>query len=277
MFIKRSTRKKLSVQLPVRAPLYEEDYSNTEAKDVQLTPKSFFVNEGKSDEESEAAINNIINSYYEVGISEFQSPIKLIQANSSEKKKSTEAKKSCIKAKLIQKLKQDNFSRIANIFKESTSTNTGSTSNYQEPLIAKKQSSDDSLVNLESGDESPGKISDWHSPSKCTGNSGIISLILKQATMLRKNSKYKKQLLKAMHKATWTDWFMIGFSDTGDDYSLYGRKSHSLIKIVGKDNMPSSVAFTQIRKSFKYDWINQRFKDAIYCWDSDAVIIRSLF
>ena len=77
-----------------------------------------------------------------------------------------------------------------------------------------------------------------------------------------------------MQNTAWTDWFMVVFKDSSDAMGLYGRNNHVLIKIGGSSEMPEKVAFTMLIKSFKFVQANLRFKDTIYCWDADALIIR---
>ena len=61
--------------------------------------------------------------------------------------------------KLVQSLKTENLSKLENFFKDSTSTNkTASTLKNKKN---KEELSDDSLVNLESGDESRMHKKNW--------------------------------------------------------------------------------------------------------------------
>ena len=61
--------------------------------------------------------------------------------------------------KLVQSLKTENLSKLENFFKDSTSTNkTASTLRNKKN---KEELSDDSLVNLESGDESRMHKKNW--------------------------------------------------------------------------------------------------------------------
>jgi hypothetical protein len=267
---KRSPQKKLSLQLATQSPY--TDFSKPSSNN--LTPYPHSANSSFSEEESELAILSIINSRMHPPLPEFDSPIKAIQADSSSRQCYQQAKRVTLKAKLLQQFKHERFSILTNPFKVSTSANTASTSQGQGiAKLPKPEISDESLVNLESCSD---EINQLYKLNRGNGNAGVISLMLKQSTLLRKNQKYRKTLKKAMRKINWTEWFMIGFKENSECYSLYGRRSKFLEKVAGDKSMPEKVEFSQIRKSFKYDWASQRFKDCFYCWDSDAIIIRTL-
>ena len=152
MSLKRRTQKKLSIQFSNRETSQEEDSANQQHK--CLTPKSHIHTETNSEEESEAAIKKIIISYCKPVLPEFESSIKIIQSNIIAKTQFQETKKNQLKMKLIERLKIDNFSKVAAMFKDSNSTNkTSSTSHGNDVQIEENKLSDDSLVNLESGDE----------------------------------------------------------------------------------------------------------------------------
>jgi hypothetical protein len=182
--------------------------------------------------------------------------MKQIKDLDSARRKCEEAKKSSLKSELMQRL-SDVF--LKPTYKESTSTNTGSGN--------KDFRMDESLVNLESGDEGK-NISR-------SGNAGIISLVLEQSSLVGKDKQLKKAITKKMMQAVWTDWFIIAFHSKVEGFGLYGRKKDCFIKIVGESIFPLQVAFADIRRFFKYDWINRRFRDTAIIWESDAAVICS--
>ena len=147
---RRSVHKKLSFQIPKYNFANEDEFK-------KLTPKSLMHTETSSENESEAAIHKIITGLGNpTTIPEFESPIKLIQANTSAKTRFQETKKNLLKMKLMQRLKNDSFAKAASIFQDPVPKNKSKTYGCAPSHFPKPEKSplDESLVNLESEDPS---------------------------------------------------------------------------------------------------------------------------
>ena len=156
MHLKRSTHKKNSIEI-FQNESSQEELEGYKKKWKQLTPKSCL--QSSSEEESEAAIKDIIKLCYKPSIKDLSPSIQQIKASTSAKTEFQERKKAALKMKLVQSLKTENLSKLENFFKDSTSTNkTASTLKNKKN---KEELSDDSLVNLESGDESRMHKKNW--------------------------------------------------------------------------------------------------------------------
>lgn len=154
MIHNRSRQKKLSAQIPHSDFLFEE---NSIMPNLKSTPKSLMHTETSSEDESPVLFRNIVKPTPRPSIPEFDSPIKLIQANTSAKFRFQETKKNLLKLKLLQRIKCDPIFPVTNPFKFSNSSSkTASTSHG--PLNHKL---DESLVNLESEEKTPMLQQNW--------------------------------------------------------------------------------------------------------------------
>lgn len=191
--------------------------------------------------------------------SNFQSPMKSIQANNSARLNQTEAKKYLIKTLLLESIQKTEIPG----FKQSSSTNTGSNCFLDAKL------GEDSLVNLESADE---KQSFRNEVRNCPGNAGIISLMLEQST-LAGDKKWRKKAIRKMMQTVWTDWFVIGFLNQLEGHCLYGKKNECYIKILGDGVFPRIIEKPKVLSTFQYDWANRRLKNSHHSFEPDAIII----
>jgi hypothetical protein len=142
MIVKRPNQKKLSIQISASEKLDSEDPDKH-----SLTPSHLSLN-NTSESESELAIKSIINPNCDPKYPELSSPIKLIQANTKAKQKFQQTKKNLLKMKLVQRLKQENFSKV------SINSTNKTACTLQDTPLEPNHINDDSLVNLESVDES---------------------------------------------------------------------------------------------------------------------------
>ena len=146
---RRSAHKKLSYQIPMYNFANEDDFKD------KIIPKSLMHTETSSEAESEAT-DKIITGYGKPTIPEFDPPIKLIQENTNAKIWLQETKKNLLKMKLLQRLKTDSFTKAPNIFQDTLPENKSKTACNTQRYFAKpeKKTLDESLVNLESEDQS---------------------------------------------------------------------------------------------------------------------------
>ena len=154
MIHNRSRNKKLSAQIPHTDSLFEE---NNLMPNLKSTPKSLMHTETSSEDESPIFFRNIIKPASRPSIPEFDSPIKLIQANTSAKMRFQETKKNLLKLKLLQRIKCDSFFPVTNPFKVSNSSSKTASTNHG-PLNHRL---DESLVNLESEEKTPMLQQNW--------------------------------------------------------------------------------------------------------------------
>ena len=244
----RCKTKRLSAQLPFSSPEYFSDLD-------QFTPGL------GSPLSLDYSPGGVIKSL----TTNFQSPMKSIQATNSARHTQNEAQRYLLRAKLLETIQKTEVTG----FKLSSSTNTGSNC-FLDPKVG-----EDSLVNLESVDERQGYRNEVRD---CPGNAGIISLMLEQSS-LGGDKKWRKKAVGKMIRTVWTNWYVIGFLRQVEGHCLYGKKNDCFVKILGSEAFPRIVDRSKVLAAFQYDWASRRFKDSQFSssffLSSDAIIINN--